>query len=90
MYNQNGYIKGCRIGNDSFYNNIYKVQNKQSGCYNAMKEIQKSKIKNINENELIEIINNFYQLKTENSICMKEYINTQKYLYIYMDYCEYN
>ncbi len=67
------------------YSNVYKVKNKKTGDYYAIKEIKKEKIE-IQEN-LIEEMN---KIKTENNISIKEIINNEEYLYIIMELCEYN
>jgi hypothetical protein len=69
-----------------------KFNNNQTREYYAMNIIQKNRIKNINEDELIKIIKDFYKLKAENNICMKDfnYITYIKSLNIYMDLCDYN
>ncbi len=70
------------IGN---YGNVYKVKNKKTGDYYAIKEIKKEKFE-ILENELEEM----KKIKTENNISIKEIINNKEYLYIIMELCEYN
>ena len=68
---------------------IYKVKNKQTGCYYTIKEIKKEKFtqsKNVLLKE-IEIIN---KIKNENIISIKEIIDNEEYFYIVMDLYEYN
>ena len=71
------------------YSNIYKAQNKNSGKYVAIKEIDKSKYESLinekfNEKKIIYIIN------SENSIQFKSKIDSKDYFYIIMDLCIYN
>ena len=67
------------------YSNVYKVKNKKTGDYYAIKEIKKEKFE-ILENELEEM----KKIKTENNISIKEIINNKEYSYIIMELCEYN
>ena len=90
MSNQNEYERKNQIGEDSFLNKVYKVQNKKTKQYYAMKILKKSINDNINEEELIKRIKNIYELKTENNICLKEIKKSRSFLYIYMDLCDLN
>ena len=67
------------------YSNIYKTQNKNSGKYVAIKEIDKSRFKMlVNEKydtEIKNIMNNEYIVK------LTAKINTRNYFYIIMDLC---
>jgi len=67
------------------YSNIYKAQNKNSGKYVAIKEIDKSRFKMlVNEKydtEIKNIMNNEYIVK------LTAKINTRNYFYIIMDLC---
>ena len=67
------------------YGNVYKVKNKKTGDYYALKEINKGKFE-IVENDFKEM----NKIKTENNISIKEIINNKKYSYIIMELCEYN
>ena len=73
-----------RTGN---FDNIYKAQRIETGYYVAIREIDKKKYSINKISKEIEIINN---IKCENSISIKEKIDTKEYFYIIMDYCEYN
>ena len=68
------------------YGNVYKVKDKKTGDYYALKEIKKGKFE-ILENKLLEEMN---KIKIENKITIKEIINKKEYLYIIMELCEYN
>ena len=65
------------------YGKVYKVQNIKNGYYYAIKEIDKTQ--NILSNE----IEKLKELKIENNL-IKEIIDTKEYLYIIMEFCEYN
>ena len=74
-----------KIGMGS-YANIYKAQNKTTKSYVAIKEIDKTRYKNLtkiifNETEIMNII------KSENSVNFKDKIDTNDYFYIIMDLC---
>ena len=86
--NCKNYMNFERIGYGSF-SNVYRAEDKRNGYYVAIKEIDKkrfNKSKEIIENE-IEIMK---KIKNENSVELKEIIETSEYYYIIMDYCEYN
>ena len=70
------------------YGKVYKVKNKATGQYYALKEIIKSKFE-VLEAQIpnIEAIN---EIQTENNISIEEIINYKEYLYIIMDLCESN
>ena len=76
------YKKIVEIGN-GIYGKVYKVQNIENGYYYAIKEIDKTQ--NILSNE----IEKLKKLKIENNL-IKEIIDTKEYLYIIMEFCEYN
>ena len=78
------YKKINKIGY-GIYGNVYKIKDKNTGDYYAIKEIKKEKFE-ILENELEEM----KKIKTENNISIKEIINNKEYLYIIMELCEYN
>ena len=80
------YIKENVIASGS-YTNIYKAIHKKTGNFVAIKEVNKNKLKlfyniDLNENENYKII-----LNNENSIEIKEIIQTKENIYIIMDYC---
>ena len=68
------------------YGNVYKVKNKDTEDYYAMKEIKKEKFE-ILENILSEEMN---KIKSGNNISIKDIINNKDDLYIIKDLCEYN
>ena len=71
------------------YGIVYKVKDKITGMYYALKEIQKSKFQ-ISEKILSEEIELVKKRNTENNLSIKEIFNQQDYLYIITDLCEYN
>ena len=79
------YKKINKIGY-GIYGNVYKIKDKNTGDYYAIKEIKKEKYEII-ENILLEEMN---KIKIENKISIKKIINNKEYLYILMDLCEYN
>ena len=86
--NCNNYSNFLKIG-DRKYGTIYRAVDKKNGFYVSIKEIIKTKFdkpKEILEKEL-EIMK---KIKNENSINIKEVIETNDYYYIIMEYCEYN
>ena len=67
------------------YGNVYKVKNKKTGDYYAIKEIKMEKF------EIVEnVLEEMNKIKIENNISIKEIINNTKYSYIIMELCEYN
>jgi len=84
----NKYIKCERTGFGA-YGDVYKIKNKNNGYYYALKEIDKEKCNKSKESLLseVEIMN---KIKNENSIDIKEIIDTKNYLYIIMELCECN
>ena len=84
----NKYIKCERIG---FGNNwdIYKIKKKSNGYYYALKEIDKEKYNKSKESLLAEV-EIMKKIKNENSVCVKEIMDTKKYFYIKMELCKCN
>ena len=84
----NKYIKCERIGFGA-YGDVYKIKKKNNGYYYALKEIDKEKYNKSKESLFaeVEIMN---KIKNENSVCVKEIIDTKKYFYIIMELCECN
>ena len=82
------YTNCIKIGSGT-YGIVYRAKDKTNGLYVAIKEIIKERIeqqKEIIERE-VEIMK---KLKNENSVNLKEVIETNDFYYIIMDYCEYN
>ena len=77
-----------RIGYGTF-GDVYKVKNKETGYYYALKVIDKQKF-NESTNLLKKEIEIMKKINTENSIYVKEIFDTKQYFYIIMDLCEYN
>ena len=86
--NCKNYSNFIRIGHGT-YGNVYRAIDKNNGIYVSIKEIVKerfNKPKEILERE-VEIMK---KIKNENSVNLKEVIETNDYYYIIMEYCEYN
>ena len=80
------YQNFVKIGGGAF-GKVYKAQNKKTLHYVAIKEIDKQQYKKENilkETAMMKRIN------CENSISVKEEIDSNDYYYIIMDLCEYN
>ena len=77
-----------RIGYGTF-GDVYKIKNKETGYYYALKVIDKDKF-----NESITLLKKeieiMKKINTENSVSIKEIFDTKRYFYIIMDLCEYN
>ena len=69
--------------------NVYRAEDKKTGLYVVIKEIDKERI-NQSEDILKDEIEIMKKIKNENSIELKDIIDTNKYFYIIMDFCEYN
>ena len=81
------YKEISKIGYGTF-GDVYKVKNKETGYYYALKVIDKQKFnESTNLKKEIEIMK---KINTENSIYVKEIFDTKQYFYIIMDLCEYN
>ena len=86
--NCKNYSNFLRIGHGS-YGTVYRAIDNRNGLYVSIKEIIKdnhTKEKEILQNEL-EIMK---KMENDNSVNLKEYIESNDYYYIIMDYCEYN
>ena len=83
--NCKNYSNFLKIGRGA-YGTVYRAIDKSNKLYVAIKEITKDISKQILERE-IEIMKKF---KNENSVNLKEVIETNDYYYIVMEYCEYN
>jgi protein kinase len=86
--NCKNYSNFIRIGHGT-YGTVYRAIDKKNGLYVSIKEIVKerfNKPKEILERE-VEIMK---KIKNENSVNLKEVIETNDYYYIIMEYCEYN
>ena len=82
------YSNFLRIGHGS-YGNVYRAIDNRNGLYVSIKEIIKDKFKKekgILKNE-VEIME---KIKNENSVNIKEVIESNDCYYIIMEYCEYN
>ena len=82
------YKKINTIGNGN-YGKVYKVQKIETGYYYAIKEIDKEKYRKPKESLLSEV-EIMKIIKNENSINIKEIIDTKNYFYIIMELCECN
>ena len=80
------YIKKETIGIGS-YGKVYKAQNKETGKYVAIKEIDKEGIENQMYLTEIEIMK---KLNSENSVRLKETFDSNDFFYIIMDLCACN
>ena len=83
--NCKNYSNFLKIGRGA-YGTVYRAIDKNNKLYVAIKEITKDISKQILERE-IEIMK---KIKNENSVNLKEVIETNDYYYIIMEYCEYN
>ena len=80
------YTQKEKIGFGS-YSKVYKAQNKETGKYVAIKEIDKERIENqkyLTETEIMK------KLNSENSVRLKETFDSNDFFYIIMDLCAYN
>jgi len=84
--NCKNYTNFQRIGTGT-YGNVYKAQNINTGYYVAIKEIDKQKYSTNQILNEIKIMNNII---SENSVTMKDKIDTKEYFYIIMDLCQMN
>ena len=75
--------KKIKVIGTGTYGKVYKVQNIQNGYYFAIKEIEKAR------GVLSKDINKLKTIDKENNL-IKEIIETNQYLYIIMELCEYN
>ena len=86
--NCKNYSNFLKIGSGT-YGIVYKAKDKTNGLYVAIKEIIKERFEQ--QNEIIEReVEIMKKLKNENSVNLKEVIETNDFYYIIMDYCEYN
>ena len=69
------------------FGNLYKAKNIENGYYYAIKEIEKNQYSEDQILKEIEIMNN---IKCENSVSIKDKIETKDFYYIIMDLCGYN
>ena len=69
------------------FGNLYKAKNTKTGYYYAIKEIEKNQYSEDQILKEIEIMNN---IKCENSVSIKDKIETKDFYYIIMDLCGYN
>ncbi len=74
-----------KIGKGTF-GNIYKAQNKETKYYVAIKEIDKEWY-NDPMNSLLKESEIMNKIKTENSVSIKETIDSKDYFYIIMELC---
>ena len=86
MNNKKNYKYFKRIKTGSF-ENIYKAKSIETGYYVAIKEIDKQKY---SKNIILEEIEMMNKIKCENTISIKDQIETKDYFYIIMDLCKYN
>ena len=86
--NCKNYSNFQRIGNGT-YGTVYRAKNKKNGLYVSIKEIIKDRFDEPKE-ILKREVDIMKKMENENSINFKEYIESNDYYYIVMDYCEYN
>ena len=84
----NQYTEKENIFSGTIYT-IYKVKNKITGKYEAIKEINKEKYE-INIENLKKDLQNLKRINSENLITIKQIIDTKYFLYIIMDLCIFN
>jgi serine/threonine-protein kinase ULK/ATG1 len=86
--NCKNYTNFIKIGSGT-YGIVYRAKDKNNGLYVAIKEIIKERFDNPQEilEREVEIMK---KIKNENSVNLKEVIETNDFFYIIMDYCEYN
>ena len=82
------YTNFQRIGMGTI-GSVYKAEKKNSKYNVAIKEIDKEKYNKSNK-EILKEIEMINKLKCENSVLIKNTIDTKKYFYIIMDYCQLN
>jgi len=83
-----GYSNFNTIGYGS-YGKIYRAEENKSGYYVAIKEIEKGRLRL--SNEILEKEVAFMKkIENENSVKVKDVIDSNDYFYIIMEYCEYN
>ena len=86
--NCENYSNFIRIGTGT-YSNVYRALDKKNQIYVAIKEIDKLRFnqpKEVLKNE-VEIMK---KIQNENSIQLREIIETNEYFYIITEYCEYD
>ena len=86
--NCQNYSNFLRIGHGT-YGTVYRATDDRNGLYVSIKEINKDKFKKekgILKNE----VNIMEKMKNENSVNIREVIESNDYYYIIMEYCEYN
>ena len=82
------YNKICILGKNN-YSMVYKVQNKLSSKYLAMKKILKAKVENAYDiKNIINSMNILSSLKHDNLIKLNEFYDDEKYFYLINDLCE--
>ena len=86
--NCKNYSNFQRIGNGT-YGTVYRAKDKKNGLYVSIKEIIKDRFDEPKE-ILKREVDIMKKMENENSINFKEYIESNDYYYIVMDYCEYN
>ena len=86
--NCKNYSNFQRIGMGT-YGIVYRAIDKKSGFYFSIKEIMKDRFNDPKE-ILKREVDIMKKMENENSINFKEYIESNDYYYIVMDYCEYN
>ena len=68
---------------------VYKAEKKNTKYNVAIKEIDKEKY-NKSKNEILKEIEMINKIKCENSVLIKDTIDTKEYFYLIMDYCHFN
>ena len=75
-----------RIGGGTF-GTVYRAKNKKTLHYVAIKEIDKHRLP---KEQIVREIEMMNKMKNENSICIKDTIDSTDYFYIIMDLCGFN
>jgi serine/threonine protein kinase len=86
--NCENYLNFIRIGSGT-YSNVYRALDKKNQIYDAIKEIDKLRFnqpKEVLKNE-VEIMK---KIQNENSVELREIIETNDFFYIITEYCEYD
>ena len=82
------YMQICILG-QSYYSIVYKVKNKLSKKFRALKEISKEKIENANDTRnIVFSINVLSNLRHHNIIQLYEFYEDEKNFYLIYDLCE--
>ena len=86
--NCQNYSNFVKIGYGT-YGTVYRATDNRNGLYVSIKEIIREKFKK--EKEILKNeVDIMEKMKNENSVNIKEVIESNDYYYIVMEYCEYN